>query len=78
MSTLPCEGSGQETAVAVQQSVSPRSFRQLMSLARSKLYDIEGECMQNTVEESTHLSDDIFPLPLPLKPGPSQSWRVRT
>ena len=40
-----------------------------MSLARSKLYVVESERRQNTVEDSAHLADDIFPLPLPLKPG---------
>ena len=69
MSSLPSEGSGQKMALAVQQKVSPRDFRQLMALARSKLKDVEIERMQNTVEDSAYVADDFFPLPLPLKPG---------
>ena len=69
VSPLPSEGSGRKMALAVQQKVSPRDFRQLMSLARSMLYDGECERMQNTVEDTSYVADDIFPLPLPLKPG---------
>ena len=68
LDSLPKEGSGQKSAVAVQDDVSLENFRQLMSLARSRLVDIEDERMQNMVEDSPNPSDDIFPLPLPLQP----------
>ena len=63
------QGSGEELTSFVQKSVSPSSFRQVMSLARSKLCEIGTERMQNTVEEPPSMTDDFFPLPLPLQPG---------
>ena len=53
----------------VQSKVSPSSFRQVMSLARSKLHEVGSERMQNSAEDPSSTSEDFFPLPLPRQPG---------
>ena len=37
-------------------------------MARLLLSELKIERMQNTVEDSPHMPDDIFPIPLPLEP----------
>ena len=63
------QGSRSELKKAVQNKVSPSSFRQVMSLARTKLHEIGTERMQHMVEDPKPKSEDFFPLPLPLEPG---------
>ena len=67
-SRMKC-GSDIELKSGVQEHVSPCNFRQLMSLARSRLCRLDSKRVQNTVEDPFSMSDDIFPLPLPLQPG---------
>ena len=65
---LPKEGSSEVDRAAVQTFVSPSNFQQLVSMARSILSSMEIQRMQNTVEDSLVMPDDIFPLPLSLVP----------
>ena len=68
--SFPKSGSEVESAVTVQRGVSLKSFRQIMSMARSMLSELKSQRMQNTVEDLPFMPDDIFPLPLPLDPWP--------
>ena len=65
---LPEEGSRVNPQAAVDHNVSPQNFGQLMSMARLKLSELESERMQNTVEGTNFVAEDLFPIPLPLDP----------
>ena len=60
----------------VEEDVSPHQFQHLMTMARLKLNELEGERMQNTVEDTLSMPDDLFPIPLPLDPWPKSELAV--
>ena len=73
---LPEKGSRVNPQAVVDQDVSPKNFDQLMSMARLKLSELESERMQNTVEDTSPMADDLFPIPLPLDPWPKSNMAV--